>query len=342
MSFDVEKLIILVQEQPELWDKRSESYCDRKKRGSAWEAVAQRLVPDQWSTSTSAEKSKLLVGIQTRWRSCRDQFRREFLPKRDNANTSKKRPYLYLNQLMFLKDIMEPGTTCDSLGEAVEMQQSAEVEEAGPDIPPSSRAAPLQSSSSRGRKRKLLASEENLEDMAHQKFLESLIPHLWKVPDQLQISTQTALMNVLAIPPNNPSELFRAIDHFRLHGKVVAPSPTQPSAVKRPPRSPISPLTVLKTEDYGPGPCKVAPLALNVYSGHPNGPNGDHQTQEHGQHISQQQLQRIRDHLRLRQQQHLLKARTLSLPQERRPQMTPANPMPSMVSSPGFFGMGNA
>ncbi|XP_075687708.1 uncharacterized protein LOC142656667 [Rhinoderma darwinii] len=120
-GMDVERLLVLVQGHPEIWDTRSEAYHNRTAKEDAWEEVAKELFGQEWESGRTRDRSRLVQEIKTRWRSCRDQFRREMGERgRSGDGASRKRPYMYTQQLMFLKDIMEMRTTTDNLEDTAE------------------------------------------------------------------------------------------------------------------------------------------------------------------------------------------------------------------------------
>ncbi|XP_044135509.1 uncharacterized protein LOC122927593 [Bufo gargarizans] len=115
---DVEKLIVLVQDRPCLWDLRCSEYQDRYKKDAAWEEVTQDLFAAIWQTTKGQSRRNLIEEVKNRWRSCRDQFRKEMRKQgRSGAGLPKKRPYLFREQLMFLRAVMDLRPTEDNLEE---------------------------------------------------------------------------------------------------------------------------------------------------------------------------------------------------------------------------------
>ncbi|XP_044139294.1 uncharacterized protein LOC122929699 [Bufo gargarizans] len=65
--------------------------------------------------------------VKVRWNSCRDQFRRELNEKgRSGEGTSRKRPYIYTQQLSFLRPVMELRPTVDNLEDSDESEEGGE------------------------------------------------------------------------------------------------------------------------------------------------------------------------------------------------------------------------
>ncbi|XP_044129690.1 uncharacterized protein LOC122922971 [Bufo gargarizans] len=73
---------------------------------------------------------------KTKWNSCRDQFRREVTEMvRSGEGAPKKRPYIYTEQLRFLRPVMDLRLTVDSL-EDPEPQPSPQSDPGGAETPP--------------------------------------------------------------------------------------------------------------------------------------------------------------------------------------------------------------
>ncbi|XP_044151158.1 uncharacterized protein LOC122939197 [Bufo gargarizans] len=130
--WDVEKLITLVQERPELWDTRQNAYSDRIKKDASWEKVARSMRRSEWAKADSRGRAELVKQTKTRWASCRDQFRRELTSKgQSGEGSSTKRAYIYTAQLQFLRPVMELRPTVDSLDPSQDSDTSASEAPAG-------------------------------------------------------------------------------------------------------------------------------------------------------------------------------------------------------------------
>ncbi|XP_044133002.1 uncharacterized protein LOC122925722 [Bufo gargarizans] len=245
---DMEKLIVEVQDRPCLWDSRS------------------------------------VDEIKNRWRSCRDQFRKQMAHQgRSGSGPLKKRPYIYKEQLMFLRDIMDVQPTEDNLEEeteqAAEQHSSAaeeenppslateEMAEAGlstsftPHIPPAESAPSLQLEARRKRSMPRAEVEVNTrvldylsrvrQENHYVLYGRSLGTLLKKVPEDLYLRTQGAFGIVIqaATQPKDPTEVFIALENWRLYGSTYGPPPGPPSQIPiralhyPPPRQPFSPST---------------------------------------------------------------------------------------------------
>ncbi|XP_044128509.1 uncharacterized protein LOC122922103 [Bufo gargarizans] len=128
---DVEKLILLIQERPLLWDTRTEEYHDRMCKERAWDEVTRDMLPREWEKGTSSKRRKLVQRLKTRWQSCRDQFRRERVQAMGKSGDGgvRKKPYLYTRQLAFLKPVLDLRPTVDSLEEQRGLESTTSDEE---------------------------------------------------------------------------------------------------------------------------------------------------------------------------------------------------------------------
>ncbi|XP_044155821.1 uncharacterized protein LOC122942327 [Bufo gargarizans] len=83
----------------------------------------QDMLPEEERDPSRAEVGRdadtsVMDDVKNRWRSFRDQFRKEMLQHaRSGSGASKKRPYMFKNQLMFLREVMELRPTEDNLPE---------------------------------------------------------------------------------------------------------------------------------------------------------------------------------------------------------------------------------
>ncbi|XP_066443142.1 uncharacterized protein [Eleutherodactylus coqui] len=137
MELKVKELISAVKSHPELWDPSDRGYSDRQKKTAAWSSVCCHLYPD-WDCLDSRDKGILDNDVRRRWRSARDQFRREIV-QREGQNGSappSKRPYIYLEELMFLMPVLDLRPANANGGEAdVQTAQEHQLEESELDVP---------------------------------------------------------------------------------------------------------------------------------------------------------------------------------------------------------------
>ncbi|XP_077155961.1 uncharacterized protein LOC143818581 [Ranitomeya variabilis] len=105
---NVDMLLILVQERPEIWDQRDANYSNRARKEAAWRAICGILFPD-YAQRPHAEQTQLLDDVMRRWRSIRDQYRRErqMRARSGSAAPPKKRKDIYYDRLSFLDGSMD-------------------------------------------------------------------------------------------------------------------------------------------------------------------------------------------------------------------------------------------
>ncbi|XP_044135221.1 uncharacterized protein LOC122927439 [Bufo gargarizans] len=185
----------------------------------------------------------LVDEVKNRWRSCRDQFRKEMVHSRSGSGLSKKRPYMYKEQLMFLRAIMDLRPTEDNLEEDVEEpfeQRSSACEAEGPSLqpptdveegrtssasqvtapPPVEVEAALAGHTRRKRPAQPVDTSVNLQVLEYLNrarhednfdlYARSLATHFRNLPVERYFQIQSVISIALeaATPPNDPSDLF--------------------------------------------------------------------------------------------------------------------------------------
>ncbi|KAG8318758.1 hypothetical protein J6590_106270 [Homalodisca vitripennis] len=130
-DIDADKLISLVQERPQLWDRTLEEYKDRNKTRENWIFVYSSLHPD-YDELCDIEKKNYCQLILKRWNNIRDQWmKKEKDSKKSGAGASKLRKYIYHEALQFLEKVrVHAETTSNIQGEG---QQDDTVDESGVD-----------------------------------------------------------------------------------------------------------------------------------------------------------------------------------------------------------------
>ncbi|XP_069582885.1 uncharacterized protein [Ranitomeya imitator] len=114
---NVEALLVLVQERPELWDPQDSNYQNRLVKDASWTYICRQLFPN-YAESPPDVQIRLMNDVTRRWRSCRDQYRRERqLRQQSGSGAIKKRPYLYMSQLNFLSRIIDLRPTDSNIRE---------------------------------------------------------------------------------------------------------------------------------------------------------------------------------------------------------------------------------
>ncbi|XP_075698584.1 uncharacterized protein LOC142663699 [Rhinoderma darwinii] len=137
MELKVKDLISAVQGHPELWDPSDRGYSDRQKKTAAWSSVCRHLYSD-WDGLDGIDKGILDNDARRRWRSARDQFRREIV-QREGQNGSappSKKPYIHLEELMFLVPVLDLRPANANGAETdIQAAQEHQLGESEPEVP---------------------------------------------------------------------------------------------------------------------------------------------------------------------------------------------------------------
>ncbi|XP_069836819.1 uncharacterized protein [Dendropsophus ebraccatus] len=153
MELRVKDLISAVQSHPELWDPSHRGYSDRQGKTAAWSSVCRYLYPE-WDSFDSRDKGILDNDVRRRWRSARDQFRREIVQRefQNGAVPPSKKPYVYLEELMFLVPVLDLRPAVSNGAEAdVQTAQEPQMGESELEIPASTPAGGASDPSDSGR-----------------------------------------------------------------------------------------------------------------------------------------------------------------------------------------------
>ncbi|XP_073411773.1 uncharacterized protein [Dendrobates tinctorius] len=144
---NVEMLIVLVQERPEIWDPRDANYANRTRKEASWRRICRQMYHDCGDRPRD-EQHKILEDVMKRWRSIRDQYRRERQQRSRSGDAGYvKRKYIYYDRLSFLAPILDLRLTQSNLtdrGTASEAEPIIDPvgdEVAGPSSPPTRRMA---------------------------------------------------------------------------------------------------------------------------------------------------------------------------------------------------------
>ncbi|XP_040274497.1 uncharacterized protein LOC120990052 [Bufo bufo] len=147
----------------------------------------------------------------------------------------KKRPYMFKEKLMFLREVMELRPTENNLeeeGDESAPQQSSASEEDTPSGPawmesgPGPTTAPFRPPAASGGDSQVLEYLSRARQEYHlDLFAHSLAHYLRRLPLERLLRTKSALGIVLdaATPSNDPTEMFVALDNWCLHGNMFVP-----------------------------------------------------------------------------------------------------------------------
>ncbi|XP_073498169.1 uncharacterized protein [Phyllobates terribilis] len=210
MVIDIDLLIQMVHDRPELYDPKVPSYADRYKKKKAWDEICAVLVPD-WDLCSEREKNLKAKEIQTRWRSLKDCFRRELTLQKKLESSGlpthrRRNPFAGSAAPSSTSNNQEP---VDIL-QAIDIERSASPTPPPPALPP----APTPPAPKRNRKKAAKASESDwethlldvmntLKEKSEEEsdsdeiFLRSLLPFVKKVPEERKIDMQLSMMHVV-------------------------------------------------------------------------------------------------------------------------------------------------
>ncbi|XP_068134333.1 protein AMN1 homolog isoform X1 [Hyperolius riggenbachi] len=117
--FTTEGLLAKIQQHPCLYEKGSEDYKDNQLQHKAWEEIGTDLFDGTWDDLTSKSKASKIADLRRRWKSVRDNYKRELEKQKEEAKSgcraSKRTKYKYVRQMAFLKNVGETGPTEDSI-----------------------------------------------------------------------------------------------------------------------------------------------------------------------------------------------------------------------------------
>ncbi|XP_063622935.1 uncharacterized protein LOC134795012 [Cydia splendana] len=155
LNINSEDLIALVQERGIIWDKPIEEYKNKHLKLAAWREICSLLVPD-FEKLDEKERHKYGKLVVTKWTNLRDAWMRanKNEVQKSGAGAKTNKPYIYKEQMQFLKKIAEPNRTHDSVSE----RPTDVYSETGK----STDTNPEESLSSARRKRKLTDLDEKM------------------------------------------------------------------------------------------------------------------------------------------------------------------------------------
>ncbi|XP_073400447.1 uncharacterized protein [Dendrobates tinctorius] len=136
LQLKVKELISAVRSHPALWDPSDRGYSDRQKKADAWTAVCCHLYPD-WESLDNRDQGILDNEVRKRWRSARDQFRREIVQCQNGLGPPSKKPYIHLEELMFLVPVLDirPANLNGAEVDVQVVQELNQLGESEPELP---------------------------------------------------------------------------------------------------------------------------------------------------------------------------------------------------------------
>ncbi|KAH9642694.1 hypothetical protein HF086_014391 [Spodoptera exigua] len=191
--FDVDAFISDVEERPAIWDLKSDLYSDRGKKTEAWEELCLKFIPN-FSEKNVAE-NKAASQLQRKWKSLRDCFKREHskqMSVKSGSASSSRKPYIYYQQLSFLKNLADtrrdPSPLPNEVHDATERKRPKKNKTNNEDI--QAETDILVSISEQLQSRH---SNKHEEDADHN-FALSLVPHFKQIPNEFKLDAQTDVL----------------------------------------------------------------------------------------------------------------------------------------------------
>uniref|UniRef100_A0A8D8T027 MADF domain-containing protein n=1 Tax=Cacopsylla melanoneura TaxID=428564 RepID=A0A8D8T027_9HEMI len=107
-KIDNEQLISLVEARPALWDKHSDDYKDKNLKSECWREICLVLNED-FNVLDQNERREYEKQIHSKWAGLRDSWvkknKEQMQEKATGFGTRKSRPYIYDQQLSFLRKV---------------------------------------------------------------------------------------------------------------------------------------------------------------------------------------------------------------------------------------------
>ncbi|XP_054275338.1 uncharacterized protein LOC128996970 [Macrosteles quadrilineatus] len=253
LVIDNELLIHLVQERPVLWDKTIDTFKDRNATRSAWREVCLQFRND-FDELEDNKKNAVCKEIMKRWKHLRDAFakseKKDKESKKSGSQASKKRKYIFNDELQFLRKIYQDRNTDESYnnedGENKDDDDISLEEQEDSVQSVTSKVTPVVSTSATGIKETMQVktprrqhkkmdevdlkiikaiekSEQEEKKDSKLSFFESLLPHLNKFNDNEWLQCQVEILQVISkmnnrylqAPPPPPAP--PAPRHHELH-----------------------------------------------------------------------------------------------------------------------------
>ncbi|CAG5047181.1 unnamed protein product [Parnassius apollo] len=203
MDFDTVKFINEVQKRPSIWNTKCSEYSDRKSKQTAWE----ELMNVYGAELPTKEKKQLGLNLQKKWRNIRDCFVKAHRAKetKHGSAVKKKNPYIFYDNLLFLKDTVYFKTTSSNVTIVKEdVTKSTEND----DTLSSNTSSCVQKRSKKNKNKNRVGREligvlnrnlerKNFEDDEDRLFFLSLVKEFKKIPDHMRIQTKLEILRVI-------------------------------------------------------------------------------------------------------------------------------------------------
>ncbi|XP_055907251.1 uncharacterized protein LOC129942376 isoform X2 [Eupeodes corollae] len=219
-----ENFINNVQSRQAIYDASMAEHADRNFVSGLWEEISEKMVPT-WHNMSPMEKNEKVKELQNKWKNLKTCFRRE-LSKQKNVKSgqaaTKRRKYVYFDQLSFLLSSMEDRPTVSNC-EIEEFDENLEVflteEQNTPEI--TTQIQPT------GSKKKKTTYEQDLLEILREKkdenldedksFLLSLLPSFKKLNDSEKFDVKIEFLRILKRKGQNKESFKKKESHKRYH-----------------------------------------------------------------------------------------------------------------------------
>ncbi|XP_064087404.1 uncharacterized protein LOC135202078 [Macrobrachium nipponense] len=109
--FDTDKFICEVESRPALYNVKLKDYSNRETKAKCWAEIGMAMFKD-WNDKTEEEKNIKGKELMKKWKTLRDNFVRDYRIQSETKSgepASKKKRYIYFDQLLFLIPIISEG-----------------------------------------------------------------------------------------------------------------------------------------------------------------------------------------------------------------------------------------
>ncbi|XP_035735358.1 uncharacterized protein LOC118447479 isoform X3 [Vespa mandarinia] len=170
-NVDTGLLISEVEKRAVIWDTSNEYYKDKNKKNAAWDEICSTLSRN-YKTECPTQKKLILQDIISKWRSIRDNYIRSLKKQTEICKScsgiKKMKPYIYGNQLSFLKKNKELQQTDDNSKDNIQkVIQYKEISDAEEDIELNIHGTSISTTSVIPTKRKRFDIERSLMDFMY-------------------------------------------------------------------------------------------------------------------------------------------------------------------------------
>lgn len=210
--FDTDTFIAEIQAEAAIWDYKSDLYRNRIQKTKAWEKIG-GLYHENFQELSSKEKNDIAANLQRKWKSLRDSYNRELkiLKKVETGEgASKKKKYIYFEQLSFLEPLAqqkETTSTLDDIGGGEDLSDIVDGLTAEKVLLPRKNNGPKKSKANKDDElnevlkekfsKKQTVEPTNVSQDADTLFCLSLVTDFRKIVDDLKSDTKCEVLQVL-------------------------------------------------------------------------------------------------------------------------------------------------